>query len=59
VFSRPMVELESIDALRKSAAEAVAGAGDEQAAFPAEDTPAQVPREVERLRGDGERPVRA
>jgi lipoyl(octanoyl) transferase len=59
VFSRPMVELESIDALRKSAAEAVAGAGDEQARFPAEDTPAQVPREVERLRGDGERPVRA
>jgi lipoyl(octanoyl) transferase len=59
VFSRPMVELESIDALRKSAAEAVPGAGDEHARFPAEDTPAQVPREVERLRGDGERPVRA
>jgi hypothetical protein len=37
----------------------VAGAGDEQARFPAEDTPAQVPREVERLRGDGERQVRA
>jgi lipoyl(octanoyl) transferase len=42
VFRQEMVEVSSIDALR----------------FPAEDTPVRVPDELERLRGNAERPVR-
>jgi lipoyl(octanoyl) transferase len=48
VFRQPVVALESVDALRSAARE-----------FPAEDTPLQVPAEVERLAGKPERPVRA
>jgi lipoyl(octanoyl) transferase len=43
VFRQEMVEIQSIDALR----------------FPAEDTPLQVPAEVDRLLGNADKPVRA
>jgi lipoyl(octanoyl) transferase len=49
VFRRPVEQVESVDALRKAA----------ESKFPAEDRPVEVPHEVERLRGDAERPVRA
>ncbi len=56
VFGQPILAVESLDALR-----AQAGAPNAQppAAPLAEDTPLQVPAEVERLRGNVERPVRA
>jgi hypothetical protein len=49
VFRAPVEQVESVDALRKTA----------EVKFPAEDRPVEIPREVERLRGDAERPVRA
>jgi len=49
VFRLPVEQVASVDALRKAA----------DVKFPAEDRPVEVPREVERLRGDAERPVRA
>jgi lipoyl(octanoyl) transferase len=52
VFGQQVVAVESMDALRAQAAGA-------KPAMPAEDTPLQVPAEVERLHGDPERPVRA
>jgi lipoyl(octanoyl) transferase len=52
VFGEQVVEVESLAALR---AEVAAAPGQ----FPAEDTPLQVPVEVERLRGGAERPIRA
>jgi lipoyl(octanoyl) transferase len=52
VFGEPVLEVESLAALR---AQAVAATPQ----FPAEDMPLQVPIEVERLRGGGERPIRA
>ena len=55
VFRQEMVEVESVDALRK-AAEAESALARE---FPAEDTPVQVPAEVGRLHGEAEPPVRA
>ena len=51
VFGQQVLAVESLAALR-----AQAQATPE---FPAEDTPLQVPAEVERLRGNAERPVRA
>jgi lipoyl(octanoyl) transferase len=51
VFSQQVLAVESLDALRQHAE-----AGRE---FPAEDTPLQIPKEVERLHGDPERPVRS
>ena len=51
VFAQQVLAVESLDALRAQAA-----AKDE---IPAEDTPLQVPAEVERLHGDPERPVQA
>lgn len=51
VFGQHVLALESLDALRAQAAA--------KERFPAEDTPLQVPAEVERLHGDGDRPVRA
>jgi lipoyl(octanoyl) transferase len=51
VLGEELVPLESLEDLRRSAAAAPA--------LPGEDTPLQVPREVERLHGDAERPVRA
>jgi lipoyl(octanoyl) transferase len=44
VFRQPVLEVENVEALRR---------------LPAEDTPLQVPAEVERLRGIAERPERA
>jgi lipoyl(octanoyl) transferase len=52
VFGQPILAVESLDALR-------AQADAPNAKPPAEDTPLQVPAEVERLRGHVERPVRA
>jgi lipoyl(octanoyl) transferase len=51
VLGETVVEVESLEALR-----AEMGAARE---FPAEDTPMRAPREVERLRHEAERPVRA
>jgi len=51
VFSEPVLAVESLDALRQSA-----GPPRE---FPAEDTPAHAPAEVERLRGAAGRPLQA
>jgi lipoyl(octanoyl) transferase len=52
VFGEQILAIESLVALR-------AQAGAPNAAPPAEDTPLQIPAEVERLRGNVERPVRA
>jgi lipoyl(octanoyl) transferase len=52
VFGEQVVEVEGLTALRAEAAAA-------PAEFPAEDTPLQVPVEVERLRGGAERTIRA
>jgi lipoyl(octanoyl) transferase len=51
VFGEQVMAVESLAALRAQAAAPTQ--------FSAEDTPLQVPAEVERLRGGGERPVRA
>jgi lipoyl(octanoyl) transferase len=51
VFDEHVLAVESLEALRTHACAA--------REFPAEDTPLSVPAEVERLRGVGERPVRA
>jgi hypothetical protein len=56
-----MLAIESLEALREAAAkrqrrEDAASCG---RAFPAEDTPLQVPGEVERLRGESFHPERA
>jgi lipoyl(octanoyl) transferase len=56
VFKQEMVELQNVDQLRQSAAEAESQSGEK---FPAEDTPVRVPEEVNRLRGGAEGPVRA
>jgi lipoyl(octanoyl) transferase len=53
VFNQQITAFESLDALRRHAHASNPGR------VPAEDTPLQVPREVERLRGEIERPVRA
>jgi lipoyl(octanoyl) transferase len=53
VFDQQILAVASLEELR-----AQAGASN-PSPLPAEDTPLQVPREVERLRGDAERPVRA
>ena len=52
VFAQQVLAVESLDALRAQATQA-------QPRITAEDTPLQVPAEVERLHGDPERPVRA
>jgi lipoyl(octanoyl) transferase len=51
VFTQQVLAVESLDALRAQAAA--------KRAMPAEDTPLQIPAEVERLHCDPERPVRA
>ena len=51
VFGEQVMAVASLAALRTQAATA-------PTQFPAEDTPLQVPKQVERLRGGGERPVR-
>jgi lipoyl(octanoyl) transferase len=55
-FRQDLVELQSVEALRRAAAEAEPPSPQR---FPAEDTPVQVPEEVNRLLGGAERPVRA
>jgi lipoyl(octanoyl) transferase len=52
VFGEKVDAVESLEALREQAAAA-------PAQTTAEDTPLRVPAEVERLRGEGERPIRA
>jgi len=52
-FEQQVVAVENMAALRAQAAAAT------PAAIPAEDTPMQIPRELQRLRGVPERPVRA
>jgi lipoyl(octanoyl) transferase len=52
VFGQQVLAVDSLDALHAQAAAA-------QPQFPAEDTPMQVPAEVERLRGGAEGPLRA
>jgi lipoyl(octanoyl) transferase len=70
VFRRPVAKIESLAALRKlaegTAGSVVSHPSDDTAVrrmghgeFPAEDRPVEVPREVERLSSDPERPVRA
>jgi lipoyl(octanoyl) transferase len=51
VFAQQVLAVESMDALRAQAAA--------KREMPAEDTPLQIPAEVERLHGNPERPVRA
>jgi lipoyl(octanoyl) transferase len=54
VFEEQVLAVESVEALRAQAAAAEAAPS-----FPAEDTPLQVPLEVERLTGAKDRPVQA
>jgi lipoyl(octanoyl) transferase len=54
VFGEQVLAVETLDALRAQAA-----TGADGRRVQAEDTPLQVPREVERLHGAAERPVRA
>jgi len=51
VFGEQVVEMESLNALRKQMAVVLPQ-------FQAEDTPLRIPAEVERLKGGGEGPVR-
>jgi len=55
VFAQQVLAVESLEALRAQAA----AAAPQPPEFPAQDTPLQVPAEVERLHNSGERPVRA
>jgi lipoyl(octanoyl) transferase len=55
VFGEQVMAVESLAALRAQAVSAPAG----PVQFTAEDTPLQVPSEVERLHGNADRPVRA
>ncbi len=60
VFGEQVLAVESMKALRAQAANDAAAPPQFPApAFPAQDTPLQVPAEVERLHGDGKRPERA
>jgi lipoyl(octanoyl) transferase len=56
VFGEQILALESLDALRGMAKKSPA---DSEREFPAEDTPLQIPREVERLHNPKERPISA
>ena len=56
VFDQQVLAAESLDALR---AQAAAAQPFPAPAFPAQDTPLQVPAQVQRLHSPGERPVRA
>ncbi len=55
VFGEQVLAVESLAALRAQAA----AAPEAPPQFPAQDTPLQIPPEVERLRGGPERPIRA
>ncbi|KAA6455734.1 lipoyl(octanoyl) transferase LipB [Acidobacteria bacterium AB60] len=58
VFKEPVVALKSLEDLRATACEAKSPI-QTQSDFPAEDTPVQIPKEVQRLRGEGSRIERA
>jgi lipoyl(octanoyl) transferase len=58
VFEQEVLEVENVAALR-AGAEGAQGNTPETGEFPAQDTPLQIPPEVERLRGRKDRPVRA
>jgi lipoyl(octanoyl) transferase len=58
VFNQQILAVDRLDALRTRAATVLAPEA-QLAPSQAEDTPLQIPREVERLHGDPERPVRA
>jgi lipoyl(octanoyl) transferase len=58
VFKQPVVAVASVDALRAGAAAGSDG-GPVEREFPAQDTPLQVPDEIEQLRGGGSRFERA
>lgn len=57
VFSRPVLAVGSLDALRSGLS--CADAGEIAGERPGQDTPLQTPAELERLRGNADRPVRA
>jgi len=61
VFKEPMLAVESLDALRKAASTRPRRKDPTPVshAFPAEDTPLQVPGEIKRLRGESLHPERA
>ncbi len=59
VFGEPVVAVESLSALRAQAQATAPGPEPPAPDFPAEDTPLQVPPEIERLRGKKERPIPA
>ncbi|MGC9159360.1 MAG: lipoyl(octanoyl) transferase LipB [Terracidiphilus sp.] len=59
VFCEPVVEVASLDVLRAQAATAPEPAPHPVAEQPAQDTPLQLPAELERLRGLPPRPLRA
>ncbi len=61
VFKQPVLALESLEALREDAAGRPKRKEPEPTpqAFPAEDTPLQIPEEIERLRGNVSRSERA
>jgi lipoyl(octanoyl) transferase len=52
VFDQPVLAFENLEALREVAA---AAARD----FPAQDTPLQIPAEIQRLRGRADAPIKA
>ena len=58
VFSEQVLAVESLNSLRAQANSTPSGPVDEPS-FPAQDTPLQVPAEIERLHGAPERPVRS
>jgi lipoyl(octanoyl) transferase len=55
VFKQPVVAVGSVDELLAHASQAAPAEDPARRAFPAEDTPLQVPDELQRLRGDGSR----
>ena len=59
VFSEQVLAVENLDALRAAGCPPAADQSPFAPQFPAEDTPLQVPAEVERLHNPADRPVRA
>ena len=55
VFKQPVVAVGTVDELLAHASQAAPAEDPARRAFPAEDTPLQVPDELQRLRGDGSR----
>ena len=59
VFAQQVLAVESLQVLRAHAAAATPQTSAPAPQFPAQDTPLQVPSEVERLRSTAEKPIRA